>query len=111
MRIPFNQSLRPDGSVQSVAIDRPEEIGLAAQKLLDAGCALEIEVLPTGEISMTVERENDDGEVETLAIEVCGNGPQVPAHVDKLIKTAAYALTPAPIVYDDGFMGTCEPSD
>ena len=91
MNIAFTQYLMPDGRTKPVMIDRPEDIGLKAQKLAEAGCRFEIEMLRTGEISMSVEREpvNDDDD-GVLAMEVCANGPDVPVRVDKMI-TAALA--------------------
>lgn len=87
MSIPFTQFLMPDGRRTSVEIDRPEEVESIAQRLILFGCRFEIEMLRTGEISMTVER----GEDETLAIEVCPNGPDVPVCVDRLVITAEKA--------------------
>ena len=90
MEIPFTQYLLPDGRKRSVRINRPDEIATKAQRLIDIGCRLEIEMLRTGEISMSVEREpvgdDDDG---VLAMEVCNNGPEVPARVDKMISEAS----------------------
>jgi hypothetical protein len=89
MNIAFTQYLMPDGRTKSVKIDRPENIGLKAQKLVEAGCYFEIEMLRTGEISMSVEREPvDDDDDGVLAMEVCANGPDVPICVDKMITTA-----------------------
>lgn len=73
-------------------IDREDEIGQKAQALLDAGCRLEIEMLQTGVISMTVERDNENGETDDLGHELCNNGPEVPLAVDKLITEAMTAL-------------------
>ena len=85
MDIPFTQFLMPNGTKRKVIITRPNDIAVKAQRLLDAGCRLEIEMLQTGEISMTVER---DGEEQVLAHEICNNGPEVPIAVDKLISEA-----------------------
>ena len=92
MEIPFTQFLMPDGRQRSVKIDRPDDIGDKAKQLVASGCRLEIEMLQTGEISMTVERDGDDGEIDLLAQEVCTNGPPVPLAVDKLICEATTAL-------------------
>jgi hypothetical protein len=92
MNIEFTQYLLPDGRTKLVTIDRPDEIAFKAQSLIDAGCKLEIEMLTTGEISMSVEREpvNDDDD-GVLAMEICFNGPDVPVRVDKMINAALAA--------------------
>ncbi len=78
----------PDGRRQPITIDRPDDIGEKAKQLLKSGCRLEIEMLQTGEISMTVERDRSDGKVDLLAQEICSNGSPVPIAVDKLISEA-----------------------
>lgn len=88
MEITFTQFLLPDGRQRPMIIDRPDDIGKKAKQLIDSGCRLEIEMLQTGEISMTVERDGNDGEIDLLAQEVCSNGPPVPVAVDKLISEA-----------------------
>jgi hypothetical protein len=85
--IPFTQHLMPDGRRKSITIDRPEEIESLAIALIGAGCSFEIEMLQTGEVSMTCEH-TVDGETETLAIEVVPNGPAVPTAVDKMVREA-----------------------
>lgn len=70
-------------------IDRPDDIGEKAKRLLDSGCRLEIEMLQTGEISMAVERDQEDGEIDLLAQKICSNGPALPAAVDELINEAS----------------------
>ena len=93
MEIPFTQYLLPDGRKKPVTINRSEEIGLKAQRLIDVGCRLEIEMLRTGEISMSVEHDPvDDDDDGVLSMEVCANGPDVPVRVDKLIKDATRNL-------------------
>lgn len=87
MTIPFTQFLMPDGRTKPVEIDRPEAIATLARGLIDQGCRFEIEVLGTGEISMEVVK----GE-SVLASELCENGPQVPAAVDRMIEHAVIAL-------------------
>lgn len=88
MEVPFTQFLMPDGRRTQVTIERPDEIGEQAQKLLKAGWRLEIEMLATGMISMTVERDDDNGETVSPAHELCNNGPAVLVAVDKLITEA-----------------------
>jgi len=88
MEIPFTQFLMPDGRQRPMIIDRPDDIGEKAKQLLESGCRLEIEMLQTGEISMTVERDRSDGEIDLLAQEICSNGPALPIAIDKLISEA-----------------------
>jgi len=92
MEIPFTQFLMPDGRQRPMIIDRPDDVGEKAKQLLESGCRLEIEMLQTGQISMTVERDQSDGEIDLLAQEICSNGPSVPIAVDKLINEAATPL-------------------
>lgn len=86
--VTFVQYLRPDGRKKEITIDRPKEIYDKAIALEDGHCALEAEVLTTGQVSFTVEREDQDGEIESLAHEICANGPGIEAVVDRLINKA-----------------------
>jgi hypothetical protein len=94
--ITFTQYLRPHGQPKTVWIDRPPEIVALADQLVTAGYHFDIEELRTGEVSMTVEanQPTDDDDV-VLAHELCPNGPEVPATVDRLIRTAAAKLPEA----------------
>lgn len=83
----FAQWLPPDGQRRPMWIDRPAEIVTLARQIVEAGGSFHIEKLRTGEVSMTVERDNDD-EIDVLAAEICKNGPDVPAAVDRLVQTA-----------------------
>lgn len=83
--IEFTQYLRLSGRQQSVWVDRPDMIATKARALVAEGYRLEIEVLSTGTISMTV----DNGDDLLLAIQLCENGPVVPETVDALV-TEAY---------------------
>ena len=89
MEIRFTQFLMPDGRQRPMIIDRPDDVGEKAKQLLESGCRLEIEMLMTGEISITVERDQDDGEIDLLAQKICSNGPAVPVAVDELINSAS----------------------
>ena len=92
MDVPFTQFLRPNGQPVRVTIDRPDDIARLARRLAAHGVRLETEVLTTGEVSFTAEREKD-GETELLACEVVPNGPEVRDAVDRLV-TAASAQMP-----------------
>lgn len=90
--IPFTQFLMPNGRREPVEIDRPAEVAAKARRLISLGCHFDIEMLSTGQISMTCEddRWEDD---PVLAHEICPNGPEVPIAVDRLVATAAEAFT------------------
>lgn len=62
-----------------------------AIRLIEAGFHFDIEELMDGTVSMTVEPNapDADGEDQPIAIELCPNGPDVPAAVDRLITAAA----------------------
>ena len=92
MEITFTQFFMPDGRQKPVIIDRPDDVGEKAKQLLDSGCRLEIEMLQTGEISMTVERDQDDGEIDLLAQKICNNGPAVLVAIDELINNASVSV-------------------
>ena len=86
--IMFTQYLRPDGRPRPCKVERPPQIEALAHELQAAGVKLEAEVLTTNEVSLTAEREGDDGELDVDGIEVVPNGPEVPGAVDRLITTA-----------------------
>ncbi len=94
MEITFTQFFMPDGRQAPVIIDRPDDVGEKAKQLIDSGCRLEIEMLQTGQISMTVEQDKSDGEIDLLAQEICSNGPAVPIAIDKLIIAALKDIKP-----------------
>lgn len=89
--IPFTQFLRPDGRQREVSIQRPADVADKAYKLISAGCRFEIEELTTGQVSMTVERDDPDGEAEVLAMEIVPNGPRVPGAVDSTRWSATHS--------------------
>ena len=86
--IEFTQFFMPNGRSKPTIITRPDAIGEHANCLIATGCRLEIEMLTTGQISMTVEKDNEDGEINLLAHKVCNNGPEVPENVDELLTDA-----------------------
>ncbi len=87
----FTQFLLPDGRTRPMTINRFPEVESLASRVVDAGGILESEVLTTGEVSLTCERDVN-GERETLAIEIVKNGPGVLGGVDRLVATAAVKL-------------------
>lgn len=84
MSIPFTQYLMPDGRKTKVTIDMPANVEQAAHALIEKGCHFDIEMLSTGMISMTCEKDDD-----CLSIEVCPNDERVVAGVEKIVKSAA----------------------
>lgn len=88
MKVPFTQFLMPDGRRKQVFFDCKPEQDSKVMSLIEAYVSFEAEVLQTGEVSLTVEFEMPDGENETLAHEICPNGPEVETAVEKLINNA-----------------------
>lgn len=83
--IPFTQYLMPDGRKRETSIDRGDDVERMAHEIIDKGYRFEIEMLQTGQISMTV---SDPEEEEDVACEICNNGPDVPPTVDRLVTEA-----------------------
>jgi len=84
MSIPFTQYTLPNGRKSKVIIDMPANIEKIAHALIERGCHFDVEMLSTGLISMTCEKDGD-----LLAIEVCPNDEKVVAGVEKIIKQSA----------------------
>jgi len=87
MPIPFTQYMRPLGAPKPVTIERPNDIEALAYKVIEKGGKFEIEVLTTGDISMSCAYEEEDVEII-----ICNNGPEVPEAVDKLVKNSSKIL-------------------
>jgi hypothetical protein len=92
----FTQFLRPDGHRRLINIQRPDAIEQKAVALLRARARLEAEILTTGEVSLTVEMDDSNGECVTLAHEIGANGPNVPGMVDILIERTFETLRSRP---------------
>lgn len=86
MSIPFTQYLRPDGRQKLVEIARPAPVEAKARTILAAGYRFEAEHLavpaPFPDVSLTIA---DPAREEDVAIELCRNGPDVLAAIDRLI--------------------------
>lgn len=93
-RMPFTQHLLPDGRKREVWIDMDASVGETAQYLIDCGCRFECELLRTGEVSLTAELDDEDGETRVLAMEILPNGPGVRAAVERLVAEAMQTLPP-----------------
>lgn len=84
--IPFTQYLMPDGRTEAISIDMKDQaLHDKAAALIEAGYHFDIEMLRTGMVSMTCERNTDQGE---LYIRLCSNGPPVVAAVRALVEDA-----------------------
>lgn len=93
MPVPFTQFLMPNGRRQEVTIDQPPEIEALAKRIIAAGHRFEIEMLRTGEISMEIVRDVPDADIDdSIAGEICPNGPPVHLAVEKMIRDAANIL-------------------
>ena len=89
MSIPFIQYLRPDGRRHETSIERPADIEDLAKEVIQSGARFESEVLMNGTVSLEcVGTENEDGDRETLAIDLTANGPGVLDAVDRLVRNA-----------------------
>lgn len=95
MAIYFTQYLRPHGTPKPVAIDGIAERieGLAAQ-IRAAGYHFDAEVLTTGHVSFTVEKDHPktDEDDQPIAVEICDNGPAVLPAITRLMQSAAERL-------------------
>lgn len=85
MSIGFTQYLRPLGNKREVEIDMPPEIEALAARFIAAGGRFECEELRTGQVSLTGAYKLE-GEWQDIAIELCANGPEVDAAVEKLVR-------------------------
>jgi len=94
--IAFTQYKLPRGTRECVTIDRPDPIAKKAAELIASGCWFDIEILRSGAVSMTCERnvpcsnDPDDLEMEPriVSIRIVPNGPEVPAAIDELVGDA-----------------------
>lgn len=91
--IPFTQYLLPDGRKRPVKWEcTSHEQEIKARALLDAKAYFECEMLQTGDVSLTCEIEDNEGETQTLAHEICANNPEVVEAVARLVERAHEAL-------------------
>lgn len=88
MDIPFTQYLMPDGRKTAVTIDRPQPISDLAHCIIAKGFRFECEMLSDYRtVSLTISNDDDDHEIE-----VCSNGPDVPARIDAMVTRFAKKL-------------------
>ena len=91
--VPFTQYMLPDGRRRSAWIDRPAEIKALADRFIAAGGSYEFEMLTTGEVSFTAVIGRDPWFGTPVAVEICTNGPDVPAKVDRLVRHSVERLS------------------
>jgi hypothetical protein len=91
--IPFTQFILPNGRQEatSISVDDPDVAKMATEILETGRYRFECEVLMTGEVSVTCA---DREEEIDISIEICRNGPEVPAAVAKMVRDA-YAIVSA----------------
>jgi hypothetical protein len=89
--IPVTEFVLPDGRERPGSFKRSEEITASAYEIIGAGYRFTIERLTTGEISMAVEGDEGDEDVETVpnAPDVVGEG------FDRLVTRFAASLSSA----------------
>lgn len=91
--IPLTQYLLPDGRKTQTGIQLDQETEDLAKKIIADGYRFEIEMLRTGEISMEIVKDVPDPDCEdSIAMDICGNGPQVPIAVKGIVYDAATGL-------------------
>ena len=78
------QYMMPNGQRKKVEFDVADDLQPQLDAIESAGCRLECEVLSTGEVSLTIFHIESE---EDVGIELSDNGPDVPAAVDRLIRT------------------------
>jgi len=88
MAIRFTQYMMPNGRKVPKDIERPEAIEGMANTVRQFGGEFSIEVLTTGEVAMSIERDET-----VLAMEVVTNGPEVPKAVDRIVRMAHRVLS------------------
>lgn len=81
----FTQYLMPNGRKRAVTIDVDSEIEHMATELEKKGCRFEIEMLMTGQISMTCERGDIDEPV-IFGSCIVENGPGMKEAVEQMVK-------------------------
>lgn len=86
--IPFTQYLLPDGKKRLIWINVSAGVGMKAAELIKSkGCHFDAEVLTTGEVSFTCEKDDD-----LVSIQICSNNSQVAEAVKRLIEDASDKL-------------------
>jgi len=79
----FTQYILPHGRKRTLTINRPFKVEEKARQVEVAGGRFEVEILRSGEVSLTVAYEDED-----IAIELVPNDASVPPAVDRLVDAA-----------------------
>lgn len=83
MKVDFTQYMMPDGRTRQQSIEMPENVGLKAKAITDAGFRFEMELLADyTTVSLTI--ADRVAEID-VAHKLVPNGPQVPQAVEDLI--------------------------
>lgn len=100
--INFTQHLMPDGRLNEIFIDRPQEVDpitwsatyVTAEKIRNAGYSFHAEMLSDySTVSLTcVGHDHNIDEENDIAIILASNGPSIPHKVVELINKAAEKL-------------------
>ena len=86
--IMFTQYLLPYGRRQTICIDRPERIAAKADTIRKAGYRFEVEILTTGEVSLTIVGKPLDEDIDEeldVAIRIVENGPCIVSAIDEMV--------------------------
>lgn len=89
--VTFTEYRLPRGEKKPGHFDLPDDVAEKAHALQEKGMGFEIERLSTGEVSLTVVGENEDGEEGDLDIEVVPNANGMVAAGATALIERAYA--------------------
>jgi len=87
--VEFTQFLRPNGQRRTIDLTVDEETRGKAGLLQEAGYDFEAEILSDDRtVSLEICKEDEEGEVETLALKLVPNGPKVQDAIQDLVDEA-----------------------
>ncbi len=92
MTVPFTQYLRPNGDRREGGFDCSPEVEEVARRLLEQGVHFDAEVLSTGHLSLTAEKDDLDDPVLAIAVFAQRSPEQVLGRVEQLVRDAATML-------------------
>ena len=79
----WTQYLLPDGRQKPTTFEVADDLGPQLAEINAVGARLEVEMLTTGQVSVTIV---DPQIEEDFDIEIISNGPPVPKAIDKMIR-------------------------
>jgi hypothetical protein len=88
--IPFTLYIPPHGRWDTLDYEVSKEVGKLASELIEAGYHFDAEILRTGEISLTCERNGEDE--ECVAIEIVPKNTIPLAYIETLVRSAHQAV-------------------